>query len=288
MKDWILPMTALLAVASLADAAEPWSSPPPNSGGLRESPPRAKIFPTAYGWVNSMRQEAAAPVPPPLARPAVVGSANIGQASDDRGGDHGAMIAATAWNHEHQYTGYVYSPGACDHTPPCVDHLWDGYCQRPCRCGAHGHHFHRCCGVATNGCSSCGGNSGCGCGGGHGMLFGGCHGCRLHGMKHFGGCGCSTCAPACNTCGGGCGHGLGLGHFHNKCRSWFNNLCSACDGGMSCGCSDGMNGMMNGAPAGNSPEVVPTPATDLPTPPAADDAKSARKTFNRYVPWSLK
>jgi hypothetical protein len=46
--------------------------------------------------------------------------------------------------------------------------------------------------------------------------------------------------------------------------------------------------MEGGAPAGNGPEVVPTPARDLPSPPPADDAKSARKTINRYVPWSLK
>jgi|GEM_PF-3433232 len=288
MKDWILATTtAFVAVAGLAgaaSAAEPWSSPPPKSGGMRGSSPRAQVFPTAFAWANSMRQEAPlTPVP----RPAVAGHAHIGQQSPDERVDEGATIAATAWNHEHQYNGYVYSPGACDHTPPCVDHLWNGYCQRPHRCFSHGHHFHRHCGMRMGGCSSCGDDGGCGCGHGHGALFGGCHGCRLHGHRHARSCG----APACNTCSSGCGHGLGLGHFGHKCRGWFNNLCNTYDGGMACGCSDGMNGgvIENGKPA-NGPELVPTPATDsdLPTPPPADDAKSARKTFNRYTPWSLK
>ncbi len=282
MKDWILASaTALVAVTGLAgaaSAAEPYSSPP-----LRGSTPRAQIFPAAHAWVNSMRQETAAAAP---ARPAIVGHANIGQGSNEQAvaGDHSATIAATAWNGEHQYTGYVYSPGACDHTAPCVDNLWNGYCQRPHRCHlGHGHHFHRCCGLATSGCSTCGGgDTGCGCNFGH---FGGCHGCRLHGLKHFGG-GCSTCAPGCNTCGGGC-H---FGHFGHKCRGWFHSLCNACDGGMSCGCEDGVESY--GAPSSNgkSPEVVPTPAADAPmAPPEADDAKSARRNaINRYLPWSIK
>jgi hypothetical protein len=285
MKDWILTSaTAIVAVAGLAgavSAAEPYSSPP-----VRSSPPRAQIFPAAHAWVNSMRQDAAAPAP---ARPAIVGHANIGQGGNEQAivGDHGATIAATAWNGEHQYTGYVYSPGACDHTAPCVDNLWNGYCQRPHRCHL-GHHFHRGCGMAM-GCSTC--NSGCdtGCGCKFGGHFGGCHGLRLHGMKHFGcsSCAAPVCAPACNTCSSGCGFGHGFGHLGHKCRGWFASLCNSCDGGMSCGCADGVESY--GAPAGNNPEVVPTPAADAPmAPPPADDAKSARRnTFNRYLPVSF-
>lgn len=278
MKTWILASaTALVAVAGLAQAAEPWSSPPG-----RGSPARTPVFPTAHAWVNSMRQEAAVPAPAaPALRPAIVGSGNIGQSGNERptvgnAFEHGATIAATAWNGEHQYAGYVYSPGACDYTPPCVDHLWDGYCQNPCRCRTHCHHFHRGCGL-NMGCSTC--NTGCQ----SSCSFGGCHGCRLHGLKHFGGssCGCQT---GCNTCNTGCGHGFG-GLFA-KHRGWFGNLCNACDGGMSCGCAASING---DAPPSNA-EPITNPAGDkAPVPTADDDAKSARRnTINRYLPWSMK
>jgi hypothetical protein len=280
MKTWILASaTVLVAVAGLAHGAEPWSSPP-NRGS--PAPARTKVFPTAHAWVNSMRQEAAAPAPAePALRPAIVGNGNIGQSGNERavvgnGFEHGAMIAATAWNGEHQYTGYVYSPGACDHTPPCVNHLWDGYCQNPCRCRPHGHHFHRGCGHHM-GCSTC--NSGCN--------MGGCHGCRLHGLRHFGGssCGCET---ACNTCDTGCGHRHGCGLFSGKHRGWFASLCASCDGGMSCGCAAPIGG--DALPSNAEP--IPTPATDdkmPPLPPQDDDAKSARRnTINRYLPWSIK
>lgn len=103
-------------------------------------------------------------------------------------------------------TGYVYSPGVCDYTPPCVDHLWDGYEQRPHRCNPI--HVHQCgmrgCGQCGSGggygvsagCNTCGSQSSCGCGGHHSMLK------RAHGW-HFGGkihSGCSSCgniAPSC-------------------------------------------------------------------------------------------
>lgn len=252
---------------------------------MRGSPARTPVFPAAYAWANSMRQEAA-PAPAPAAggpalRPAIVGANTIGQGGSERGiagsSEYGGTIAATAWNGEHQYTGYVYSPGACDYTPPCVDHLWDGYCQRPHRCHPHGHFLHRGCGH-NMGCSTC--NSGCGSGGCH---FGGLHGCRLHGFKHhFAGSSC--CAPVCNTCSTGCGHGL----FSGKHRGWFASLCDSCDGGMSCGCAT----PVGSGPAGDAPsngEPIPTPAAeDAPaTPPAADEAKSARG-FKLYIPWSIK
>jgi hypothetical protein len=272
MKSWICTSAAaLVAVAGLAaaaSAAEPRSSPP-----MRGSPARTPVFPTAYSWVNSMRQEAAPPAGGPALRPAIAGSNSIGQGGNERAvvgsADYGGMIAATAWNGEHQYTGYVYSPGACDHTPPCVDHLWDGYCQRPHRCHPHGHFLHRGCGHGM-GCSTC--NSGCG----NGCQFGGFHGCRLHGFKHHF-CGSSCCAPACNTCSTGCGHGCGL--FSGKHRGWFASLCDSCDGGMSCGCA---------TPVGNA-EPIPAPAVDgaPAAPPPADEAKSARG-FKLYIPWSFK
>ena len=95
-------------------------------------------------------------------------------------------------------TGYVYAPGACDYTPPCVNHLWDGYVQHPHRCDPiQLHGFGHGCGACGNGgCGSCGMASSCGCGGGHcGMMK------RAHGW-HFGGkvWGCSSCSDMVPSC----------------------------------------------------------------------------------------
>ena len=103
-------------------------------------------------------------------------------------------------------TGYVYSPGACDYTPPCVNHLWDGYVQTFHRCHPvhmHGHHcrMHGCdaCGSAGGvfaGCDSCGSGSSCGCGG-HASLLKRAHGWHFGG-KVYGGCySCGSIAPSC-------------------------------------------------------------------------------------------
>lgn len=285
MRTWILASaTALVAVAGLADApsaAEPWGTSPP-----RSSPTRAPIFPAAHAWVNSMRQEAApAPAPPapgPALRPAIAGHNTIGQGGGgiaENGYAEGAMIAQTAWNNEHQYTGYVFGPGSCDHTPPCVEHLWDGYCQRPCRCGHH-QLFHRHCHVGCGGhgsCSTCGPvHRGCAGGCGH---FGGCHACSLHHLKHkicsTLDMGCHSCAPSCDTCAPSCGHKL----FGGLQRGWFGKLCSACDGGMSCGCGDGIGSPAYGEslPSGPAPELVPKPTLEGPPSVPADDGKSARR-----------
>lgn len=294
MRIWILASAAsLAALAGFADApsaAEPWGAP------QRSSAARAPIFPAAHAWVNSLKQEVAPapPAPGPALRPAIAGN-SIGQGSGGTPGENGyaagATIAPTAWNHEHVYSGYVFGPGSCDHTPPCVNHLWDGYCQRPCRCG-HGLHFQRqcfqgcgggggcaTCGQASVGCSSCGG-------GGH---FG-CHACSLHQFKHRL---ASTFDMGCNTCGNSCGTtcapACGCGHklFGGLHRGWFGNLCSACDGGMSCGCSDGLGGSAPSAlPNSPAPELVPKPALNGPPEVPADDAKSARRS-TRFVSGSL-
>lgn len=97
-------------------------------------------------------------------------------------------------------TGYVYAPGACDYTPPCVNHLWDGYEQRPLRCYGpqrHCHGMHGCGSCGGGGCGSCGAASSCGCGGGHCSLLK-----RAHGW-HFGGrvSGCSSCSDIAPSCG---------------------------------------------------------------------------------------
>jgi hypothetical protein len=217
--------------------------------------------------------------------PAVTGHSGIGWGGN--GGVQGTMaggpvISQTAWNHEHVYNGYVFGPGSCDYTPPCVDHLWDGYCQRPCRCGHH--HGHR----LFNHCGGGGHSAGCAtCGDNYASCDSGCHGCRLHGRRHHGGCETSV-----STCDNGCDSGCGRGHFGKhmraKCCGWFNNLCNACDGGMSCGCAAPV-GSLNGNGNGNGAESIPAPDPDSPNPaPMPDNGNSARKMMNRYVPWSLK
>jgi hypothetical protein len=89
-------------------------------------------------------------------------------------------------------TGYVYAPGACDYTPPCVNHLWDGYEQKPLRC--YGIHMHGGC----RGMYGCGGCDSCG---GHGSLLKRAHGWHFGG-KVYGGCSsCGDIAPSCGCDG---------------------------------------------------------------------------------------
>lgn len=142
------------------------------------------------------------------------------------------------------YNGYVYSPDACDYRPPCIDHLWDGYCQRPLRCD--GMHF------GLWGCRSCGHHGGCG-------HFGHRHGCG----KAWGCDSCAAKAPDCGmaakpACGAepSCdcsGHGWHLGHhlhgFNHKCRHLWHRTKAhwscACGTDVSCGCGvDGKGGSM--------------------------------------------
>jgi hypothetical protein len=270
MRTWMWPaLAAAVITTNLAPAAEPWNLPQ-----LRGSP---QGFARNAAW----RQEAATPAParPPAPMPAVTGHSGIGVGSSHSaigsGVASGSVISQTAWNNEHIYTGYVFGPGSCDHTPPCIDHLWDGYCQRPRRCGHHHglfHHHGGGCGQSA-GCATCGDNVA--------TCDTGCHGFRLHGFRRHG---CGMSCSTCDTCSDACGCGGGFGkHFRAKCSGWFNNLCNACDGGMSCGCA---------APIGNGNglESLPAPEADSPAPtPAPDEANSARRNLiNRYVPWSLK
>jgi hypothetical protein len=296
MRTWILASATAVVLAGLAgvvNAAEPWGP-----SQVRSSPARTPIFPAAHAWLNSFKQEAApapaaaAPAPAPAApgpalRPAITGL-NIGRGSSpataENGYAEGATIAPTAWNHEHVYSGYIFGPGSCDHTAPCVDHLWDGYCQRPLRCG-HGFHFHRHffagCGH-HGGCGTCGAVShDCGC---HVGLFSGCHACRLHHLKHkltsVFDVGCHSCGAA-EVCG--CGGPKLFGGLH---RGWFAGLCNACDGGLSCSCTDSVPAGNIPGPPSPEPEAVPKPALSTPPEVPADDAKSARRT-SRFVSGSL-
>lgn len=103
--------------------------------------------------------------------------------------------------------GYVYSPGACDYTPPCVNHLWDGYEQKPHRC--YPIHMRGGCGGVhgCGGCDSCGNEASCGCGG-HGSLLKRAHGWHFGGKVWKGGCSsCGDIAPSCAA--PSCGYDVG-------------------------------------------------------------------------------
>jgi hypothetical protein len=151
--------------------------------------------------------------------------------------------------------GYVYGPGSCDDSAPCVDHLWDGYVKRPHRC--HLGHGHR------HGCRT----GLCGAGWSYNGLGAGCPGCGFK-LKNWFGHGCSDCADDCgaeSACdSGSCGGGLGLFKHHGRAtcdpcessglghrfkhgglgRFWaacFGDNCG-CDGAIDgCGCSEGID-----------------------------------------------
>ena len=161
------------------------------------------------------------------------------------------------------YNGYVYSPDACDYRPPCIDHLWDGYCQNPIRCT--GLHW----GGRFWGCRQCGGCGHFGCG-----LFH--HGCG----KHHGCDSCAAKAPDCGmpakaACGVepscDCGHGWHLGHhwngFHHKCKHMWHRTKAhwscACGTDVSCACGvDAKGGYAAPVPAGDAPPPAPLPETE--------------------------
>lgn len=191
-------------------------------------------------------------------KPAAIQQADATGQPERVGSETPVLYRQATWNiWAGTYNGYVYSPDACDYRPPCIDHLWDGYCQRPLRCG--GLHW---------GCRHCGGDCG------HCGHFGHRHGC---------GCGeaigCDSCvskAPACGmemkpSCGAepSCdcgGHGWHLGHhwnglqhrchhFRHGCRAHWSCACGA---DVSCGC--GVEGKGDSAPmpdAGAPPAPMP-------------------------------
>jgi hypothetical protein len=159
--------------------------------------------------------------------------------------------------------GYIYGPGSCDCSPPCIWQLWNGYYQYPKRCHPGGW---------LNGCggNGCGGNGCCGNGWGCGnSLFGcgkGCGGsCATAAPACAAPVGCTTtascgCKPVCGKCRqchlSGLFHGW-TAHWHKPCRS--------CTTPLGCGCT---------APA--APIIEPGPsqqaATQLPVPLPEDAA----------------
>lgn len=151
--------------------------------------------------------------------------------------------------------GYVYSPGACDYSPPCIWNLWGGYFSNPCRC--HNHHWlNKHCGC--NACGACGDSCNTGCGIGH-------H-CHLFHKFCGQGCGCgNSCttsadcgcaAPTCSTAADcGCSKPVcGKCHHCHLCGKWRNHMahwscgCDSCSSPLGCGCT--------------TPTAAPIPASE--------------------------
>lgn len=164
--------------------------------------------------------------------------------------------------------GYVFGPGSCDCSPPCIWGLWTGYYQNPKRCHP-GHHGGRHCG----GCGQCGDCCG---------LFGRgrCGDCGVS-------CGASACgAPACGapvscnapvSCGAtvsdcGCKPVCGkCRHFHRHAFRGFmahwNSGCDSCSAPLGCGCATPVVPFMSEKQAFNSPpRPMPEEAALLPLP----------------------
>lgn len=243
---FVLLVVSILATATASVAAERWDGYQPSldSGRLTSSAVRvARVQPPAQPEITTDANGAGEmPV-------------HFRQASFDiwRGGN----------------SGYIYQPGSCDYSPPCIDHLWDGYCQRPLRCGHRRH----------------GGHCQTGCGGGmftypaYGQsACGGCGDCNAGGCN-AGGCSASDCDQGGCGCGRKtrCGHWCWGSRLRSACRSW-----GDCDDGASCGCGASPACGMDGASAAMPPAVPaiqdsPAPSVEpAPAPaPAPEKSKAA-------------
>ncbi|HEY2413076.1 MAG TPA: hypothetical protein VGI40_12580 [Pirellulaceae bacterium] len=179
--------------------------------------------------------------------------------------------------------GYVYSPGACDYSPPCIWNLWGGYFSNPCRCGNH-HLLHKHCGCGAGG-NMCGG--GCnicdpcnaGCGGGHQCrlfhkMWGNNCGCGVSCATASCGCAAPSCAaPSCGapTCSsvadcGCCKPLCGKCRPCHHCGKWsgfmahWNSGCDSCSSPVSCGCTTPTPAMPTSEKqAADSSSLIPFP-----------------------------
>jgi hypothetical protein len=139
--------------------------------------------------------------------------------------------------------GYIYGPGSCDCSAPCIWNLWTGYVQWPKRCNPYGgHHGRRNCNDGCNSYSAFG-SGGCGnsCGGGCGRNS--CSTPVSCGCSTPASCGCSTpvtcttaapdcgCKPSCCKC-----RSCHLGNHWRCFTAHWNGGCNSCSAPVSCGC----------------------------------------------------
>ncbi len=198
-------------------------------------------------------------------QPAAIEQANATVQAERVGSETPVHFRQATWNiWAGTYNGYVYSPDACDYRPPCIDNLWDGYCQHPHRCdGFHWGGLWGCHGCGGGHCGHFGRHGGCGCG-----KSAGCVSCAAKAPD------CAIAAkPSCGAepscdCGG---HGWHAGHhwngFSHKCRHFWHRTkahwsCS-CGTDVSCACGvDAKGGYSAPLPAGDQPPPAPLPEVE--------------------------
>ena len=140
--------------------------------------------------------------------------------------------------------GYIYGPGACDCSPPCIWDLWSGYYQNPKRC--HAHLLHKHCG-----CGNCAGNCGKACAVSCTTKAPSC-GAPVSCTAAVPDCGCK---PVCGKCR----------HFHVGDRwrgftaHWHRN-CDSCSASLGCGCAT----PAAAAPLGSEKQASQGPPLPLP------------------------
>jgi hypothetical protein len=156
--------------------------------------------------------------------------------------------------------GYIFGPGSCDCSPPCIWQLWAGYYQDPHRCHP-GHWMRRNCG--NGGC----GNGCCGCG----------NGCcnALFGCGKACGASCAAAAPACAapvgcsataSCGskpvcGKCRQCHLSGLFHGWTAHW-HKPCRSCASPISCGCTTAAEPIIEPGLSKQTATQLPVPLTE--------------------------
>lgn len=134
--------------------------------------------------------------------------------------------------------GYIYGPGACDCSPPCVWQLWSGYYQNPKRCHP-GHCLFRHCGCGGAGCSACG--NGCGTAVSCSKPSCAAPACSAP----------VSCASAVPDCGckpvcGKCRH-FHVGERWRGFRAHWHSGCDSCSSPVGCGCATPVAPMPYGA-----------------------------------------
>jgi hypothetical protein len=159
--------------------------------------------------------------------------------------------------------GYVFTPGSCDCSPPCVWDLWTGYSQNPKRCHQGCHSLHRHCGCGD--CGRC-------------RLFSRCgSACDVGCAKPS--CTTPSCAEpvSCTTAAADCGCKPVCGrcrHFHvgqrwQGFRAHWTRSCDSCSSPLGCGCTTPAAPMPIGAEKQafqGPPKPLPEEATLFPLP----------------------
>jgi hypothetical protein len=146
-----------------------------------------------------------------------VNAVALAQAENSPSDKNGYVAPAPMHGH-----GYIYGPGACDCSPPCVADLWAGYVQNPLRCHP-GHWLHRRCGN----CGPCGG-----CG-----LSNQCApGCAAPTCAEAVSCTAAVpdcgCKPVCGRC-----HHFHVGERWRGFRAHWHCGCDSCSAPLGCGCT---------------------------------------------------